>query len=258
MKKMIFVIFATMMVANVFGQNYLKAKQTAFEWFKRDLIAPTQFILADAFGNKISVSQLYAEYHKQVIKKHYVLHYHVGKNPRHHDGYVDSVSCQFNESTKSVTVTKKREWDDYEVIYDSVTIWTETIPAYYEVHVTGDGRNRAGGYERMFEVMYVPTYYGVASRSLSFIKSKYKYSGVMMFKKPETEIIKVADLMQYKKVIEANCEMPFTVNCKEVTTNHLAFNVGQNNKNNKKEVKHDLHKESVSEDFYNLDDMYIF
>lgn len=74
MKKFICVFVCLMtMVVSANAQNLLKIKQLALNEFKQSLNAPSQFILTDKYGNRISVSQLDAAYLKatyDTIKKY--------------------------------------------------------------------------------------------------------------------------------------------------------------------------------------------
>lgn len=139
MKKLFMAIVCLMaMVINVDAQvNMLKIKQVALNKFKSTLIAPSQFVLTDEYGNKISVNNIKVIYEKQVIN-YDTLYYS--------DLYEYGTYCR----PKS---------------FDSIEVIKKVFQPIYKVLIIGDGRNRMGGYEQIREAVYVDSKYNTYKHS---------------------------------------------------------------------------------------------
>lgn len=135
MKKFICVFVCLMtMVVSANAQNLLKIKQLALNEFKQSLNAPSQFILTDKYGNRISVSQIPTKYYKAYVS-------------------LDTI-CFYNQDVIKYVCS------DYKVL-DSIGVRKVHHLAHYAVKITGDGMVLAGGYKQMNEWYYVTPDYKV-------------------------------------------------------------------------------------------------
>lgn len=160
--------------------NMHAVKQAALNAFRRELIAPSQFILTDYDGNRISVDNIdvrYAEGKKQIE---------------------NSDSAFFYNGTKW---SFRDKYDEPDSIWVYKVIQKPTSP-YYVATIIGDARNRAGGYERIIEYVYV---YGKASTfigSMSKLKTeveKYHVKTIVCKKTQKKE--KTVEEMSYEDTL---------------------------------------------------------
>ena len=117
--------------------NMLKIKQVALNDFKSTLIAPSQFVLTDEYGNRISVNRIKAVYEKQTIN---------------YD------TLYYSDVYEYGTYNKPKSFDSIEVI-------KRVFQPIYKVSIIGDGRNRMGGYEQMHKDVYVDSKYNTYDHS---------------------------------------------------------------------------------------------
>ena len=118
MRKLIMVIVCLVIAATSYAQG--NVRQIALNEFKYTLLAPSQFILTDIYGNRISTSQIKVTFCKAKVE---------------------------TEPERFYPLTVEG--------FDSVVVWKKTYPACYKVTIIGDVRNRIGGYEQMIEYVYV-------------------------------------------------------------------------------------------------------
>jgi len=150
--------------------NMFKIKQVALNKFKSTLVAPSQFVLTDEYGNRISVNNIKVVYEKQVIN-YDTLYYS--------DLYAYGTYCKPNS-------------------YDSIEVIKKVFQPIYKVLIIGDGRNRMGGYEQIRKAVYIDSKYNA-----------YEYSPHKDYIMKSSRVSeRLSDAQSEKKVFDAVEEMP--------------------------------------------------
>lgn len=193
MKKIIVLMMMMLVASGVNAQsskhravqknNMYAIKQAALNAFKRNLIAPSQFILTDYNGNRIGVNGIEA--------------------PTHIKG---SESKEWSDSAYFYNGSKwsfRNKYDDEEP--DSIWVYKivqKPSSSYYVVTIIGDARNRAGGYEQIIRRVYVygeaPYFYGRLD-PFSTDKERYHVKTIVCEKKPKKE--KTVEEMSYEDTL---------------------------------------------------------
>jgi TonB family protein len=114
------------MVISANAQNMEAIKKAALNHFKRSLIAPSQFVLTDTYGNRISHNQLKTSFCKEIFEYDTL--------------YYTKLDGIIHYKIKN---------------YDSIQIAKKIFLSCYEVKIIGDARNRIGGYEQIAERVFV-------------------------------------------------------------------------------------------------------
>lgn len=149
MKKLVIILMMVFVASGVNGQskkqktvqkdNMYAVKQAALNALKKSLIAPSQFILTDYYGNRIGVNEIEVRRHVKGEK-----------------------SIEWNDSAYYY-YGAKWTYRAFENEPDSIVIHKmvqEASSSYYVVRIIGDARNRVGGYRQIVEYVCV---YGKAS-----------------------------------------------------------------------------------------------
>lgn len=152
MKKYIILVFCLMfgvVLTSGQGVSINQIRLNSVNYIKRNLIAPSTFVLVDELGNKVNINTIKVERLKEEIKTDSFCFTKHNCCPSY-----QIKEIFFEGDTTNVIYTKRRNLDYYDC-------WKKTyhVERYYECYKVSfyyEAQNRLGGKVQKFVSMYVP------------------------------------------------------------------------------------------------------
>lgn len=182
------------MVMSVNAQNNIR--KAALNKFKTTLVAPSQFILTDSYGNRTNINKIPAYWCDKRTETYTVFL----------DGGPLYDSDMVSKGTAEMAAHKIREdiikiVEEVDTLCPKIKIITRNYIPVYAVTITGDARNRMGGYEQINSIIYVD------KNNVAYLERPYKETETEIYN-PKV-VVKYTHFYYKEKEIESKYILKF-------------------------------------------------